>query len=109
MYLVRETGTYYKEYVVDGPPEKIVSLVGSSSSKELPQGFVLCSKLEYKVTQIDESKKLDFAVRQAMLNLSSEQLDPIEPIKKNKVKSEVKPKQKRETLTADKLAELLED
>lgn len=107
MYLVRETGTYYKEYVVDGPPEKIVSLVGSSASRELAQGLVLCSKLEYKVTQIDESKKLDFAIRQAMLNLSSEQLEPIKPTKTKS--SEVKPKQKRETLTADKLAELLED
>lgn len=107
MYLVRETGTYYKEYVVDGPPEKVISMVGSSSSIELAQGFVLCGKLDYKFTEIDESKELDFSVRQAILNLTSEQ---IEPIKSEKKKTEkVKAKQKRESLTADKLSELLEE
>lgn len=104
MYLVRETGTYYKEYVVDGPPERVISLVGSSSSKELAQGFVLCGPLQYKVTEIDETKKIDFAVKQVMLNLNSEQLEPIKVIK---TKQDVKPKRKREQLSAEELAKLI--
>ena len=104
MYLVRETGTYYKEYVVDGPPEKIVSLVGSSSCIELPQGFVLSSKLEYKVTEIIEPIK-DFSIKQAVLNLSSGQLEPISTIKPKVIKK----KREKKELSPTELLELLKD
>lgn len=106
MYLVRETGTYYKEYVVDGRLEKVTSLVGSSSCQELPDGFVLSGKLEYKITEITEPIK-DFAIRQCVLNLSSEQLEPIISEKKPKIKPKVQKKAKPQELSANELAELL--
>jgi len=91
-WLITETGTYQKTYVVQSsrPLEKPESLVDGSFCIELPEGTKLVSKLTYTSKLLDEKEVLDFSVRKAIGLLSSiEDLEPIvEKPKKSKKRAE---------------------
>jgi hypothetical protein len=90
-WLITETGTYQKTYVVQSsrPLEKPESLVDGSFCIDLPEGTKLVGKLTYTSKLLDEKEVLDFSVRKAIGLLSSiEDLEPIEKPKRTRKRPE---------------------
>lgn len=95
-WLITETGTYQKTYVVQSrrPLEKPESLVDGSFCIDLPEGTKLVGKLTYTSKLLDEKEVLDFSVRKA-IGLLGDESEP--------KTVEKKPKQRKRPEQAEQL------